>query len=519
MWTTLSLAQCPCSGGEGGTNPFLVLAVVAATWWLASMLISAWQKKRGVTAVGKWGKIAIVAAVAVAVVLAIALKRGKAPGTVPKGGKVTTQAGGEATDGLPRLVDLGAGMCIPCKMMAPILEELRKEYEGRLDVVVIDVNEEKEEAARYKIDLIPTQIFFDPSGKELFRHEGFFSKEDILAKWKELGFDFAGSARTPAFERLEPAQKDTRPRGQVCYMCDGDIDPKTLVVVKTAKGDVRLCGPHHYFVMYSCLTGDKAGFEKKVSVTDWATGKLVPATVNARYPGLTFGALTFAWLSDLPKGMLLRCDGVEITAAALNEMMRANFGFPDDYAGRLNVVYLDGVATDVTVTDDEVTRFYEENTEMFGGAKLRSIRKRLTDFVRDRKRREAWDKHLQQLAEARHLVVSAPWVKEHAALARGNPADRARASGRPSVVDFGADGCRSCEKMKPILAALKEKYAGRVNIVFVHARQETVLATRYRIRSIPTQIFYDKSGKEVFRHTGYFSQRSIERKLREMGVQ
>jgi thioredoxin 1 len=87
------------------------------------------------------------------------------------------------------------------------------------------------------------------------------------------------------------------------------------------------------------------------------------------------------------------------------------------------------------------------------------------------------------------------------------------------MVDFGADGCIPCEKMRPILAELKEKYAGRVNIVFVHARQETVLAMRYRIQSIPTQIFYDKSGKEVFRHTGYYSQRNIERKLREMGVQ
>jgi len=284
----------------------------------------------------------------------------------------------------------------------------------------------------------------------------------------------------------------------------------------------------------------------------------VPAreTVEDAYPGLVSGMLAVAELGSAPEGVLVQADGFQYTArqleyvlanspANVRAQLRKNAVYLLDEAvtrkllfvvakeaaakagkdiGRKSETevvneYLDGVATDVTVTDDEVTRFYEENTEMFGGAKLRSIRKRLTDFVRDRKRREAWDKHLQQLAEARHLVVSAPWVKEHAALARGNPADRARASGRPSVVDFGADGCRSCEKMKPILAALKEKYAGRVNIVFVHARQETVLATRYRIRSIPTQIFYDKTGKEVFRHTGYFSQRSIERKLREMGVQ
>jgi hypothetical protein len=59
-------------------------------------------------------------------------------------------------------------------------------------------------------------------------------------------------------------------------MCDRDINPKTLVTVQTEKGPVRLCGPHCYFIMYSCLTEDKTGFEKKVAVADWATGRSIP---------------------------------------------------------------------------------------------------------------------------------------------------------------------------------------------------------------------------------------------------
>ena len=89
--------------------------------------------------------------------------------------------------GLPRLVDLGAGKCIPCKMMAPILEELKTEYAGSMEVVFIDVWQDKDAGQKYGIQSIPTQIFYDASGKELFRHEGFFAKEEILAKWKELG--------------------------------------------------------------------------------------------------------------------------------------------------------------------------------------------------------------------------------------------------------------------------------------------------------------------------------------------
>jgi len=93
------------------------------------------------------------------------------------------------TKPLPKLLDLGAGKCIPCKMMAPILEELKKEYAGRKEVVFIDVWQNPDAGKAYNIEMIPTQIFFDASGKELFRHVGFFGKEDILAKWKELGVD------------------------------------------------------------------------------------------------------------------------------------------------------------------------------------------------------------------------------------------------------------------------------------------------------------------------------------------
>ena len=186
---------------------------------------------------------------------------------------------------LPRLVDLGAGKCIPCKMMAPILEELKQECAGRLQVEFVDVWENPAAGQVYGIRAIPTQIFYAVSGKELFRHEGFFSKEDIVAKWKELGCDFtaaAGAASAPAFERWSPAKVDDRPKDQVCYMCDKDINPKTAVAVNTAKGPVRLCSPHCYFIMYSCLTEDKTGFEEKVHITDWATDQMIPA-VEAVY--------------------------------------------------------------------------------------------------------------------------------------------------------------------------------------------------------------------------------------------
>lgn len=88
---------------------------------------------------------------------------------------------------LPRFLELGADKCIPCKMMQPILDELRAEYPGKLQVDFIDVWKNPKEADRYNVQGIPTQIFFDANGKEVFRHYGFYPKEDILAKFKELG--------------------------------------------------------------------------------------------------------------------------------------------------------------------------------------------------------------------------------------------------------------------------------------------------------------------------------------------
>jgi thioredoxin-related protein len=242
-------------------------------------------------------------------------------------------------------------------MMAPILEELKEQYVGRMKVDFIDVWENPDEAKKYNVKIIPTQIFYDPAGKELFRHEGFFSKEDILGKWKELGYDLTESANSSVhlsqIERWEPAQVDDRPHEQVCYMCDGDNNTKTLVVVKTDKGDVRLCSPHCYFVMYSCLTEDKTDFESKVSVTDFSSGKSI-------------------LLSD------------------------ASFLIGTDQQGR------------------------------------------------------------------------------------------------------------------PVIWAYADAEI---------AKQEQILAARYQVRSIPTQVFFDKTGQEVYRHVGFFSVEDIEKQLLRIGIQ
>lgn len=93
---------------------------------------------------------------------------------------------------LPKLVDVGADKCIPCIKMAPILEKLSEDFAGLMEVKFVDAWKKRAEAAKYGVRMIPTQIFYASDGSELFRHTGFYSREEILGKWQELGYSFSG---------------------------------------------------------------------------------------------------------------------------------------------------------------------------------------------------------------------------------------------------------------------------------------------------------------------------------------
>ncbi len=87
------------------------------------------------------------------------------------------------------MVDLGAKACVPCKMMAPILEELEKEYEGRAAIIFIDVWKDHSQVERYGLKAIPTQVFYDKQGNEVKRHVGFMDKKSIVAELEALGVE------------------------------------------------------------------------------------------------------------------------------------------------------------------------------------------------------------------------------------------------------------------------------------------------------------------------------------------
>jgi len=89
--------------------------------------------------------------------------------------------------GMVTMLDLGADSCIPCKMMAPILKKMKKKYDGKAAIIFIDVWKHREQAKRFGIRAIPTQIFFDKEGKEIYRHVGFVSEAEIVKQLEKMG--------------------------------------------------------------------------------------------------------------------------------------------------------------------------------------------------------------------------------------------------------------------------------------------------------------------------------------------
>lgn len=165
----------------------------AGTRWLKRWKMSNNIEKKGGGGIVLKVGIVLALAVAVGAVLYAKQQNGESHAKGEAGGIALADSGSDdnadpsTAKRLPRLVDLGADKCVPCKMMAPILEELKKEYADTFEVQFIDVWKNPNAGAVYNIRMIPTQIFYDADGKERTRHTGFMSKEDILATWKELG--------------------------------------------------------------------------------------------------------------------------------------------------------------------------------------------------------------------------------------------------------------------------------------------------------------------------------------------
>jgi len=274
-------------------------------------------------------------------------------------------------------------------------------------------------------------------------------------------------------------------------------------------------------------------------------------TVKTKYPDLASGILASAILASMPDETLLLADDLEISRAelvetvqkeekALRAQLEKNLFFLLEQEATRRILLKEarkaGVAEaagddsetiqalfeqqtgSLTVSEADVRAFYEQNQEMMGGAPFERVAENIRQYLLQDRKQAAVSKYILGLGDSVNLRVNEKWVEEQNRLAMDNPVERARRSGKPTMVEFGASGCVPCDMMQPILEKLRKEYPEKLNVVFVHAGEEQVLAARYGIRSIPVQAFFDANGSETFRHVGFFSESEVLKQLARIGV-
>jgi thiol-disulfide isomerase/thioredoxin len=267
-------------------------------------------------------------------------------------------------------------------------------------------------------------------------------------------------------------------------------------------------------------------------------------TFEDLYPGLASGSLKAATLNKLPKGILLTAGDLSIKESditgvirqskaavrkqltknvffllenmatkgmLLQEASRAGFMKGDENQGVMNL--LSEKIKPPVVSEEELSTFYNQNKEMFGNAPLEEVREMLKEYLTQQKREEAFHQYILTLGQRTPIRINEEWAKKNSSPALDNPVDRVRLSGKPTLVEFGAPDCPPCVMMKPVLANLKKKFSAKLNVLTVQVRQEEILSARFGIEAIPVQVFFDKKGREVFRHTGFFPQLEIEKQI------
>jgi len=185
----------------------------------------------------------------------------------------------------------------------------------------------------------------------------------------------------------------------------------------------------------------------------------------------------------------------------------------------INLLLRREVVEKVNVTDEEMKRFFEENRMQFPmNTSFEKVKESLRASLLEQKQYQALEEYISGLKEEANIARNRTWVDAQKKLTADNPLDHALAGDKPVLADFGRGTCIPCKMMMPILAELSEELKGRVNVLILDTADYGYLARRYRIRMIPTQIFFDASGKEIYRHSGFMSREDILKKLRELNM-
>ena len=274
-------------------------------------------------------------------------------------------------------------------------------------------------------------------------------------------------------------------------------------------------------------------------------------TVESRYPGISTGMLKNAKLVEMKPELVAETGEAKITTADMQGMVQE---LPQEYQAQLqkNLIFLleqriartlllqeakaagvpsqnvgdeeviQGLAAKVaqsaTVSDEDIRKFYDANKALIGDTPLEEVKDQIQAMLLQEKQQEVLMGYIEQLEKRADIKLNRDWFEQQSRLTRDNPVDQARLSGKPSVVQFGAPSSVPSEMMGPVLEGLQQKYAQALNVVMVNVGDEQILGARYGIRSVPTQMFFDKSGKEVGRNQGVLEEEELAKEVAKLGL-
>jgi thioredoxin len=176
----------------------------------------------------------------------------------------------------------------------------------------------------------------------------------------------------------------------------------------------------------------------------------------------------------------------------------------------------------VEVNKEEIEILYKEHQSKMGKKKLDEVAPLLEELIRDAKGKEKVEEYITSLREKAKVEIDENRLKGITAVApdtnTSEEFNKAVKSGKPLLVDFGANNCVPCRQLRPILKDIAKEQSGKAEILIIDVYKFKSLAADHKIQVVPTLIFFDKTGKEVYRHMGAWDKDSIVKKLAEIGA-
>jgi thioredoxin 1 len=175
------------------------------------------------------------------------------------------------------------------------------------------------------------------------------------------------------------------------------------------------------------------------------------------------------------------------------------------------------------VKPEEVEGFYKTYKDKMGGKPLKEVAPAIEQYIREAKRQDALEQYLVELRKNAKVEIDQKRLQRIAAkqpeMNTEEDLKKALTSGKPVLVDFGANSCLPCRQMRPVLKEVGTEYSEKARVLVIDAYKNQNLAQEYKVFMLPTLVFFDSKGKEAFRNVGIMEKEKIVAKLKEIGME